>query len=118
MGCHQHKNVHNKQYKDSKCLTCHMKPGMIEQTAKDPESIGAEIDRYLSNPGQALAYMVGQQRILALRPRAQQALGNRFDIRQFHQVILDQGPMPLDVLERQVEAWITRMNAGAGPASR
>lgn len=91
---------------------------MIEQTAKDGESMAAEVDRYLSNPGQALAYMVGQQRILALRQKAQQALGNRFDIRQFHQAVLDQGPMPLAVLERQIDGWIARVNATPAPASR
>jgi uncharacterized protein (DUF885 family) len=88
---------------------------MIEQTAKDPESMATEVDRYLSNPGQALSYMVGQQRILALRERARQALGQRFDIRQFHGVILDQGPMPLDALERQVDDWIRRQEAGPAP---
>jgi uncharacterized protein (DUF885 family) len=86
---------------------------MIEQSAKDPETVAAEIDRYLSNPGQALSYMVGQQRILALRDKARQALGARFDIRQFHAVILDQGPMPLDTLERQVDDWIRRSLAAA-----
>jgi uncharacterized protein (DUF885 family) len=90
---------------------------MIEQTAKDPESMAAEVDRYLSNPGQALSYMVGQQRILALREKAKQALGARFDIRQFHGVILDQGPMPLDTLERQVDDWVRRQ-AVAAPAGR
>jgi uncharacterized protein (DUF885 family) len=95
---------------------------MIEQTAKDPESMAAEVDRYLSNPGQALSYMVGQQRILALREKAKQALGARFDIRQFHAVVLDQGPMPLDALERQVDDWIQRQQAapaqaGPGPAA-
>jgi uncharacterized protein (DUF885 family) len=88
---------------------------MIEQTAKDPESMATEVDRYLSNPGQALSYMVGQQRILALRDKAKLALGPRFDIRQFHGVILDQGPMPLDALERQVDDWIRRQDAGPAP---
>ena len=90
---------------------------MIEQTAKDPESMASEVDRYLSNPGQALSYMVGQQRILALREKAKQALGARFDIRQFHGVVLDQGPMPLDALERQVDDWIGRQLAAPPAAS-
>ncbi len=88
---------------------------MVEQTGKDPESVAAEVDRYLSNPGQALSYMVGQQRILALRDKALQALGPRFDIRQFHSLILDQGPMPLDMLEQQVDDWIRRREAAAAP---
>ncbi|NRF70858.1 DUF885 domain-containing protein [Aquincola sp. S2] len=91
---------------------------MIEQTGMDAGSMAAEVDRYLSNPGQALAYMVGQQRILALRERAKQALKSRFDIRQFHHVILDQGPMPLDVLERQVDAWIQRSGAVVAEVAR
>ena len=90
---------------------------LIEQTAMDPESMAAEVDRYLSNPGQALAYMVGQQRILALREKAKDALGTRFDIRQFHGVVLDQGPMPLDTLERQVDDWIGRQQALAASAA-
>jgi uncharacterized protein (DUF885 family) len=90
---------------------------MIEQTGKDPESMSAEVDRYLSNPGQALSYMVGQQRILVLREKARQALGSRFDIRQFHAVVLDQGPMPLDALERQVDDWIQRQQAAPAQAA-
>jgi uncharacterized protein (DUF885 family) len=84
---------------------------LSEQTGKDAVFMASEIDRYLSNPGQALSYMVGQQRILALREKARQALGARFDIRRFHGVVLDQGPMPLDVLERQVDDWIRRHEA-------
>lgn len=90
---------------------------MLEQTGKDIETVTSEVDRYLSNPGQALSYMVGQQRILALRDRARQALGARFDLRQFHGVVLDQGPMPLDVLERQVDAWIQRLGGAVTPAA-
>ena len=91
---------------------------LVEQTAKDAESMAAEVDRYLSNPGQALSYMVGQQHILALREKARQALGPRFDIRAFHGVILDQGPMPLDMLEQQVDEWIARQLAAQVPAAR
>jgi uncharacterized protein (DUF885 family) len=65
-----------------------------------------EVDRYLAMPGQALAYKVGQMEILDLRRRAQQALGDRFDIREFHGAVLDDGALPLDLLEAKIEEWI------------
>jgi uncharacterized protein (DUF885 family) len=65
-----------------------------------------EVDRYINNPGQATSYMVGQQRISALRHKAEAKLGARFDIRDFHEVVLAQGALPLGVLAEQVDAWI------------
>jgi len=66
----------------------------------------AEVDRYTSSPGQALAYMTGQLKILELRQRAQAQLGERFDLRRFHNAVLDQGALPLPVLEAEIDAWI------------
>ncbi|HEX8363808.1 MAG TPA: DUF885 domain-containing protein [Allosphingosinicella sp.] len=67
-----------------------------------------EVERYFNNPGQATSYMIGQLKILELRDRARQALGSRFDIRDFHAVVLESGALPLDILEEQVDAWIAR----------
>jgi uncharacterized protein (DUF885 family) len=65
-----------------------------------------EVERYINNPGQATSYKIGQLKILELRERAKQALGNRFDIRDFHAAVLENGPLPLEILEQQVEAYI------------
>jgi uncharacterized protein (DUF885 family) len=68
--------------------------------------IAREVDRYFNWPGQATSYMVGQLKIAELRKRAEQALGPRFDIRAFHEVVLGQGALPLDVLDEQVTRYI------------
>ena len=75
----------------------------------------AEIDRYLVWPGQATAYKVGEQRILALRDKAKGALGARFDIRRFHNAVLDHGALPLTVLDGAVDEWIAAELARPNP---
>ena len=77
-----------------------------EHTAMDDQNIETEVDRYIAWPGQALAYKLGQMKILELRERAKQALGARFDIRAFHDVVLDEGPLPLDLLDARIDRWI------------
>ncbi|MGN6228807.1 MAG: DUF885 family protein, partial [Dyella sp.] len=73
----------------------------------------AETDRYITWPGQALAYKMGELKILALRTKAKQALGDKFDIRAFHDAVLDGGALPLDVLETRIDKWIATQKVKA-----
>jgi uncharacterized protein (DUF885 family) len=77
-------------------------------TALTEAAMAGEVDRYIAWPGQADAYMVGELRIEAMRRRAEARLGGRFNIRRFHDFILDDGPMPLDLLDARLDAWIKR----------
>ena len=77
-----------------------------DNSADAPGGIVKAIERYIIYPGQATAYMVGRLKISELRDKAQKALGKKFDIRGFHDTVLKSGPVPLDVLEEQVDAWV------------
>jgi uncharacterized protein (DUF885 family) len=81
-----------------------------DHSATDEVEIQSETDRYIVWPGQALAYKVGQLKILELRERAQKKLGAKFDIRKFHDQVLGAGALPLDELEKSIDNWIATIN--------
>ena len=90
---------------------------LVAATGLDRAYASTEVDRYISWPGQALAYMIGaveDHRTARSAPRA--ALGERFDIRRFHNAVLDHGALPLPVLERVVDEWIATTAARRGGA--
>ena len=84
---------------------------MKEHTTMGEREIVAEVDRYIVWPGQATAYKIGQLRIAALRDQARAALGERFDLRDFHNAVLDGGAVPLDVLDEEIGRWIAAQKA-------
>ena len=79
---------------------------MTDNTALSAANIEAEVNRYIANPGQALAYKLGELKIRELRSKAERELGDKFDLRRFHDAVLGQGSVPLDALEAQINAWI------------
>jgi uncharacterized protein (DUF885 family) len=82
-------------------------------SAKSEREITVEVDRYIVSPGQALAYKIGQRKFLELRERAARELGAGFDIRLFHDAVLADGALPLDVLEARIDEWIAQRKAQA-----
>ena len=84
---------------------------MSENTALSLHEIQTETDRYISWPGQALSYKIGEIKIRVLREKAQEALGTSFDIRDFHEVVLGQGTVSLSILEDRVMTYIQKAKA-------
>lgn len=82
-----------------------------EHTSEDEPDVQSETDRYIAVPGQALGYKLGQLAILRLREQAQKELGSRYDVRAFHDEILNGGALPLDVMDTRVQAWIAEQKA-------
>jgi len=93
--------IHWKGWTRDQAMAC-----LKDNSALSDKNIQIETDRYIGWPAQALAYKIGQLRIQALRDKARATLGPKFDYRPFHDAVLDEGAMPLDVLERRVNAWI------------
>jgi uncharacterized protein (DUF885 family) len=78
----------------------------LENSPRPEPSVRSEIRRYFNNPGQATAYKIGMLRIQAIRAKAEAALGDNFDIRDFHDQVLGSGQLPMSMLEAKIDAWI------------
>ncbi|MDP8994125.1 MAG: DUF885 domain-containing protein [Pseudomonadota bacterium] len=95
--------IHSQRWSRERAIQYFRENGLLSE-----RDAAKEVERYFNNPGQATSYKIGQLKILELRERARAALGDRFDIRDFHAVLLENGAVPLDILEELVEAWIAR----------
>jgi uncharacterized protein (DUF885 family) len=93
--------IHWKGWTRDQAVAC-----LKDNTGLSDKNIQNEVDRYIAWPGQALGYKIGELKILALRHRAEAALGPKFDERAFHDAVLGEGAMPLGVLEARIESWI------------
>lgn len=93
--------IHSKRWTRDQAIAYFRANSSVSDT-----DIAREVDRYFNWPGQATSYMVGQLKIAELRARAERELGQRFDIREFHEAVLSEGALPLNVLEEQVDQYI------------
>lgn len=99
--------LHAKGWTRQQAIDC-----MLERSALTPENVEREVDRYVAWPGQAVGYKLGELKLRALRAEAEAALGERFDLRAFHDLVLGEGAVPLGVLERMVRRWIAARREG------
>jgi uncharacterized protein (DUF885 family) len=97
--------IHAKKWSREKAIEY-----MVEYTGMTHEAVVTEIERYFVLPGQACSYKIGQLKILELRKQAKIALGDKFDIREFHDLVLETGAVPLSILEKVVEAWVSQLS--------
>ena len=102
--------IHDKRWSREQAIAY-----MTAHTGMSEETAASEVERYFVDPGQALGYEVGMLKILALREKARAALGDRFDLKQFHNEALRHGALPLTVLEGAIDDWIARQQAGGAP---
>ncbi|WP_313219275.1 DUF885 family protein [Stenotrophomonas sp.] len=100
--------VHHKGWTREQALSY-----LRDHTALSEHEVTTEVDRYISWPGQALSYKLGEIAIVRLRAQAEQELGDRFDVKAFHDAVLSQGSVPLPVLEEQIQAFIAQRKAAA-----
>ena len=99
--------IHHKRWSREEAIAY-----LTENTPNPDGDIRKAIERYIVMPGQATAYMIGKLKIMELRERAQAELGQDYDIREFHDVILTSGPVPLSIMEENVDGWIAQVRAG------
>jgi len=95
--------LHARGFTRDQALAC-----LRDNTALSEKNMQNEVDRYIAWPGQALGYKIGELKIMELRRRAEKALGEKFDLRAFHDAVLDGGAMPLEILERRIDEWVAR----------
>jgi uncharacterized protein (DUF885 family) len=93
--------IHHKRWTREKAIEY-----MQAHTASAQETVVSEIERYIVMPGQACSYKIGEIKMVELRKKAQKALGERFNLRQFHNLVLKNGSMPLSILEQTVDDWL------------
>ena len=98
--------IHDKRWSREEAIAY-----LAENTPNPDGDIEKAIERYIVYPGQATAYMIGKLKIMELREQARTELGDDFDIRGFHDAVLTSGPVPLSILEENVEAWIESQQA-------
>ena len=87
---------------------------MLDHMPGSELEIRSEVDRYIAWPGQALAYKIGELRIKALRKKSEEVLGDRFEIREFHDRVLENGAIPLDVLQKHIMQWMESVSDTTG----
>jgi len=98
--------IHSKGWTRDQVVDFFRKSGAV-----DEPTIQSETDRYIAWPAQALGYKIGQLKILELRSKAKQALGDRFDLKAFHDQVIDSGALPLDLLEQRIDSWIAQQKS-------